>query len=54
MDRGVSIPNCPIGCDFEIGDDYSMGKFEEVYGEEYEQFLQDRSGNSISSNDVLF
>ena len=30
-DRGISIPNCPIGCDFEVGDDYSMGKFEEKY-----------------------
>ena len=25
-DRGISIPNCPIGCDFDIGDDYSFGK----------------------------
>jgi len=24
MDRGVSIPGTPIGCDFEIGDDYSL------------------------------
>jgi DNA polymerase I-like protein with 3'-5' exonuclease and polymerase domains len=31
-DRGLSIPGCPIGCDFDIGDDYSMGKFEEKYG----------------------
>jgi len=30
-DRGISIPNCPIGCDFEVGDDYSMGKFGEKY-----------------------
>jgi DNA polymerase I-like protein with 3'-5' exonuclease and polymerase domains len=28
MDRGVSIPGTPIGCDFEIGDDYSFGKYE--------------------------
>ena len=33
MDRGVSIPGCPVGCDFEVGDDYSMGKFEEQYSE---------------------
>ena len=33
MDRGVSIPGAPIGCDFEVGDDYSMGKFIEKYGE---------------------
>ena len=31
-DRGISIPGCPVGCDFEIGDDYSMGKFEKKYG----------------------
>jgi len=33
MDRGVSIPGTPIGCDFEVGDDYSMGKFINKYGE---------------------
>ena len=32
QDRGLSIPGYPIGCDFEIGDDYSFGKFEEKYG----------------------
>lgn len=33
MDRGVSIPGCPIGCDFEvIHQDYSNGKYEEQYG----------------------
>lgn len=31
LDRGVNIPGCPIGCDFDVGDDYSMGKFEEKY-----------------------
>ena len=31
-DRGISIPGSPVGCDFEIGDDYSMGKFEKKYG----------------------
>ena len=31
-DRGLSIPDCPIGCDFDIGDDYSFGKFEKKYG----------------------
>jgi len=30
-DRGLSIKDCPIGCDFEIGDDYSMGKFTSKY-----------------------
>lgn len=27
MDRGIIIPGHPIGCDFEIGDDYSFGKY---------------------------
>lgn len=31
-DRGLSIPDCPVGCDFDIGDDYSFGKFESKYG----------------------
>jgi DNA polymerase I-like protein with 3'-5' exonuclease and polymerase domains len=30
-DRGLTIPNCPIGTDFEVGDDYSFGKFEKLY-----------------------
>jgi len=30
-DRGISIPDCPIGCDFEVGEDYSMGKFADKY-----------------------
>lgn len=30
-DRGLSIPGCPIGIDIEVGQDYSMGKFEEKY-----------------------
>lgn len=30
-DRGLSIKDCPIGCDLEIGDDYSFGKFEKQY-----------------------
>ena len=33
MDRGITISGAPIGCDFEIGDDYSMGKFEKTYGD---------------------
>ena len=31
LDRGIIIPGAPVGCDFEIGDDYSMGKFEKEY-----------------------
>lgn len=30
-DRGLSIPGCAIGCDFEVGTDYSFGKFEKLY-----------------------
>ena len=33
MDRGVTIPGAPIGCDFAVGDDYSMGKFEKYLEE---------------------
>jgi len=33
LDRGVSIPGVPVGCDFEIiHEDYSGGKFEKQYG----------------------
>ena len=32
LDRGIIIPGTPVGCDFDIGDDYSMGKFEKEYG----------------------
>jgi DNA polymerase I-like protein with 3'-5' exonuclease and polymerase domains len=32
MDRGLSIPGTPVGCDFDVGQDYSMGKFEKQYG----------------------
>ena len=31
-DRGLSIPGAPIGCDFDVADDYSLGKFEKLYG----------------------
>lgn len=30
-DRGCGIPECPIGVDTDIGDDYSFGKFDKVY-----------------------
>jgi len=33
LDRGVTIPGAPVGCDFEIGDDYSMGKWDKMYGD---------------------
>ncbi len=32
LDRGINIPGAPVGCDFDIGEDYSMGKFEKEYG----------------------
>ena len=31
--RGIYIPGAPIGCDFEVGEDYSMGKFTKLYGD---------------------
>ena len=31
QDRGIFIPGAPVGCDFEIGGDYSMGKYEKLY-----------------------
>lgn len=30
-DRGLTIPGFPIGCDFEVGDDYSFGKFDKQF-----------------------
>jgi hypothetical protein len=38
-DWGCNIPNCPVGVDQDIGDDYSFGKFEQTYRIE---------GNSLS------
>lgn len=38
MDRGVSIPGTPIGCDFEIAHDYSMGWDDETNTTKYERF----------------
>jgi DNA polymerase I-like protein with 3'-5' exonuclease and polymerase domains len=32
-DRGIMIPGAPVGCDFEVGEDYSMGKFDKQYGD---------------------
>ena len=31
QDRGFSIPGTPVGCDFDVHDDYSLGKFEAKY-----------------------
>jgi DNA polymerase I-like protein with 3'-5' exonuclease and polymerase domains len=33
LDRGLSIPGSPIGCDFEVGDDYAFGKYEKYEAE---------------------
>ena len=33
MDRGISIPGCPVGTDWDIGNDYAFGKFEKKYGD---------------------
>lgn len=40
MDRGLSIPGSPIGCDFEVvHDDYSNGKYEKFMAEYYGQVV---------------
>lgn len=36
-DRGVSIENTPVGCDFDIADDYSLGKFETFYADKLQE-----------------
>ena len=36
LDRGVSIPGAPVGCDFDVHEDYSLGKFEKMYGHKLE------------------
>lgn len=41
-DRGLSIPNCPIGCDFDVADDYSLGKYEEKYFEDEDEEDEDQ------------
>ena len=33
LDRGISISGAPVGCDFDVHDDYSLGKFEKMYGD---------------------
>jgi len=33
MDRGISIPGAPVGCDFDVAEDYSLGKFSKMYGD---------------------
>lgn len=32
-DRGLTIPGAPIPCDFDIHEDYSLGKYEKAYPE---------------------
>ena len=32
-DRGIYIPGCPVGCDFDVHEDYSLGKFTKLYGD---------------------
>ena len=37
-DRGVTIPRCPIGVDQDVGQDYSFGHFDKVYGNLFELY----------------
>lgn len=32
-DRGVGIPDAPVGVDFDVSQDYSIDKFTKQYGE---------------------
>lgn len=32
MDRGIYINGAPVGCDYDVGDDYSFGKYAKLYG----------------------
>ena len=32
LDRGLNISGAPVGCDFDVHEDYSLGKFEKMYG----------------------
>lgn len=45
-DRGVSIPNCPIGVDTDVGKDYSFGKFDKQYDESFKKYMLSRLPNS--------
>lgn len=40
QDRGLSIPGCPIGCDFEIGLDYSM-PIDDTGTTKYEKYVKE-------------
>jgi DNA polymerase I-like protein with 3'-5' exonuclease and polymerase domains len=46
-DRGLSIPGYPIGCDFEVGEDYSFGKYEK-YEIEWDANQERRLNNEVS------
>jgi DNA polymerase I-like protein with 3'-5' exonuclease and polymerase domains len=37
LDRGISISGAPVGCDFDVHEDYSLGKFEKMYGHNLEE-----------------
>lgn len=38
--KNTSIPGCPVGVDQEVGKDYSFGKFDKEYGEEFAKWLE--------------
>jgi DNA polymerase I-like protein with 3'-5' exonuclease and polymerase domains len=52
-DRGVSIKNCPIGVDQEIGDDYSFGKWEEKHAENFKQYQISCLSNSEAGDNKV-
>jgi DNA polymerase I-like protein with 3'-5' exonuclease and polymerase domains len=46
QDRGVSIVGHPIGVDQEVGQDYSFGHFDEVYGDLFKEYQISNLSNS--------
>jgi DNA polymerase I-like protein with 3'-5' exonuclease and polymerase domains len=40
--RGFDISGTPIGIDQEVGDDYSFGKFDAKFGEQYAEFMANK------------
>lgn len=45
-DRGLSIPGYPIGCDFEVGDDYSFNAKHDDYPDETKYQVYERGWDS--------
>lgn len=46
-DRGFSIPNCPIGIDQEIGDDYAFGAWDDEWKECFDDYFGENQMASV-------